>query len=71
LSHRSKYQQIEIIDNDAYGRILFLDDKLQHTAYDASILNEALFGAAVESKFRRAIGLRGGSGAYGLLDVEA
>jgi spermidine synthase len=62
LSRRSKYQQIDIIDNDAYGRMLFLDHNLQHTAYDAAIFNEALCGPAKRNKIRRAIVLGGGSG---------
>jgi spermidine synthase len=62
LSRRSKYQQIDIIDNDAYGRMLFLDHNLQHTAYDAAIFNEALCGPAKRNKIHRAIVLGGGSG---------
>jgi spermidine synthase len=62
LSRRSKYQQIDIIDNDAYGRMLFLDHNLQHAAYDASIFNEALCGPAKRNKARRVIVLGGGSG---------
>jgi len=62
FSGRSKYQQIDIIDNDAYGRMLFLDHNLQHTEYDASIFNEALCGPAKRNKVRRVIVLGGGSG---------
>ena len=62
FSRRSKYQQIDIIDNDAYGRMLFLDHNLQHTAYDASTFNEALCGPAKENRVRRVIVLGGGSG---------
>ena len=62
FSRRSKYQQIDIIDNDAYGRMLFLDHNLQHTAYDAEVFNEALCGPAKRNDARRIIVLGGGSG---------
>lgn len=62
FSARSKFQQIDIIDNDAYGRMLFLDHNLQHTAYDAPVFNEALCGRAKRNKVRRVIVLGGGSG---------
>jgi len=62
FSGRSKYQKIEIIDNEAYGRMLFLDHNLQHTAYDASVFNEAICGPAIRNRVRRVIVLGGGSG---------
>lgn len=62
LSARSKYQQIDIIDNDAYGRMLFLDHNLQHTEYDAEIFNQSLCGRVKQSKARRVVVLGGGSG---------
>jgi spermidine synthase len=62
FSGRSEFQQIDIIDNDAYGRMLFLDHNLQHTAYDAPIFNQALCGRAIRNKVRRVIVLGGGSG---------
>jgi spermidine synthase len=62
FSGRSKFQQIDIIDNEAYGRMLFLDHNLQHAAYDASIFNEALCGPAKRNGVRRVIVLGGGSG---------
>jgi spermidine synthase len=62
FSGRSKFQQIDIIDNEAYGRMLFLDHNLQHAAYDASIFNEALCRPAKRNKVRRVIVLGGGSG---------
>lgn len=62
FSHRSKYQQIDIIENDAYGRMLFLDNNLQHTAYDATIFNEALCGRAKRNHAHSLIVLGGGSG---------
>ena len=62
FSGRSKYQKIDIIDNDAYGRMLFLDLNLQHTEYDARIFNEALCGPAKRNQAARIIVLGGGSG---------
>jgi len=62
FSRRSKYQQIDIIDNEAYGRMLFLDHNLQHTSYDCSIFNETLCRPAKLNKVVRAIILGGGSG---------
>ena len=58
----SKYQKIDIIDNDAYGRMLFLDDNVQHTAYDSMIFNEALCGTAKRAGVSRVLVLGGGSG---------
>jgi len=62
FSGRSKYQKIDIIDNDAYGRMLFLDHNLQHTEYDARIFNEALCGPTKRNNAARIIVLGGGSG---------
>ena len=62
FSRQSKYQKIDIIDNDAYGRMLFLDHNLQHTAYDAEIFNEALCATAKQNRVVRVIVLGGGSG---------
>jgi spermidine synthase len=62
FSGRSKFQKIDIIDNDAYGRMLFLDDNIQHTAYDSRIFNEALCGPAMNSGAAHVLVLGGGSG---------
>ena len=62
FSRQSKYQKIDIIDNDAYGRMLFLDHNLQHTEYDAEIFNEALCSTAKRNEAARIIVLGGGSG---------
>jgi predicted membrane-bound spermidine synthase len=62
FSGRSKYQRIDIIDNDAYGRMLFLDGSVQHTAYDSHIFNEALCGPAKVNAVARVVVLGGGSG---------
>jgi spermidine synthase len=60
FSGRSKYQKIDVIDNDAYGRMLFLDDNVQHTAYDSMIFNEALCGTAKNDGVSRVLVLGGG-----------
>jgi len=59
---KSKFQQIDIIDNEAYGRMLFLDHNLQHTEYDARFFNAALCAPAKRNRMRRLIVLGGGSG---------
>jgi spermidine synthase len=70
FSARSNYQKIDIIDNDAYGRMLFLDDNVQHTTYDSRIFNEALCGTAKRNGVAKVVVLGGGSGqtALALLD---
>ncbi len=62
FSGRSKYQKIDIIDNDAYGRMLFLDDSVQHTEYDADVFNGALCGPVRRNRLSRVMVLGGGSG---------
>jgi spermidine synthase len=62
FSGRSEYQKIDIIDNDAYGRMLFLDNNVQHTAYDARTFNEALCGPAKRNGVGQVVVLGGGSG---------
>ena len=62
VSARSKYQKIDIIDNEAYGRMLFLDNNVQHTEYDAHIFSEALCSEAKRNHVARILVLGGGSG---------
>src|SRR5208337_3590609 len=71
FSGRSKYQKIDIIDNDAYGRMLLLDDNVQHTAYDARTFNEALCGPAKRNGVGRVVVLGGGSGQAALSLLES
>ncbi len=61
-SNRSKYQKIEIIDNDAYGIMLFLDGNVQHSEYDAEIFNEALCRPILHADLKNVLVLGGGSG---------
>jgi len=62
FSGQSRYQKVDIIDNEAYGRMLLLDGNIQHTSYDAGIFNEALCGAAKRGGAARILVLGGGSG---------
>jgi hypothetical protein len=62
FSGRSKFQKIDIIDNDAYGRMLLLDNNIQHTEYDSRIFNEALCGHAKKAGLTKVLVLGGGSG---------
>lgn len=62
FSKQSRYQKIDIIDNDAYGRMLFLDDNLQHAAFDSQIFNEALCTTAKRNQAANVVVLGGGSG---------
>jgi spermidine synthase len=62
FSGRSKFQRIDIIDNDAYGRMLLLDSNIQHTEYDSHIFNEALCGHAKRAGLTKVLVLGGGSG---------
>ena len=71
FSGRSRYQKIDIIDNDAYGRMLFLDDNVQHTSYDARIFNDALCGPAKRNGVGRVAVLGGGSGQTALSLLES
>ena len=71
FSRQSKYQKIDIIDNDAYGRMLFLDGNVQHTAYDARVFNEALCGHVKRSDASRVVVLGGGSGQTAITLLES
>ncbi|HUK28180.1 MAG TPA: methyltransferase domain-containing protein [Candidatus Acidoferrales bacterium] len=62
VSTRTRYQKIDIIDNEAYGRMLFLDNNVQHTEYDSHIFNEALCEEAKKNHCTRVLVLGGGSG---------
>jgi hypothetical protein len=62
FSCQSRFQKIDIIDNDAYGRMLLLDNNIQHTEYDSRIFNDALCGHAKRSGLTRILILGGGSG---------
>lgn len=42
LSKRTKYQMMDIIENDSFGRMLFLDKDLQIAESDAHIYNESM-----------------------------
>ncbi|MFZ6032842.1 MAG: adenosylmethionine decarboxylase [Melioribacter sp.] len=63
-SKKSKYQMIEIIENEHFGRMLFLDNELQISEYDADIYNAALVDPIRKSnlKIKNAVILGGGDG---------
>lgn len=50
LSKRSKYQQIDIIENKAFGKMLFLDNDLQIAEKDAHIYNKSLVFPIIKAK---------------------
>ena len=64
LSKRSRYQQIDIIENDNFGRMLFLDKDLQIAEHDAPTYNRALVTPVVAGrrKLGRVAILGGGDG---------
>lgn len=64
LSEKSEYQQIDIIDNDSFGKMLFLDNDLQISEFDAHIYNDCLVGPVVKNGAapRRTAILGGGDG---------
>ena len=49
LSKRTTYQQMDIIDNDDFGVMLFLDHELQIAESDAHIYNKGLIAPVVQS----------------------
>jgi len=49
-SGRSKFQQIDIIDNDTFGRMLFLDRDLQIAEKDAWLYNASLVSPLIDSR---------------------
>jgi S-adenosylmethionine decarboxylase proenzyme len=50
FSARSKFQQIDIIENESFGRMLFLDRDLQISDGDASLYNASLVAPIVQEK---------------------
>lgn len=59
------YQQVEIVDNTLYGRMLILDGKIQSAAFDEYIYHEALVqpAMALHESPRRIFIAGGGEGA--------
>lgn len=64
LSTMSQYQQIDIIDNEIFGRMLFLNSDLQIAEYDAHLYNESLVSplAGASIPMKRVAILGGGDG---------
>ncbi|MCK9273958.1 MAG: adenosylmethionine decarboxylase [Syntrophales bacterium] len=46
---KSVYQEIKIINNESFGRMLFLDNDLQIAEFDAHIYNECMVRPLIES----------------------
>lgn len=64
LSKRTKYQQLDIIDNESFGRMMFLDKDLQISEKDAHIYDENMVSPIIErnNRFRDVAVLGGGDG---------
>ncbi len=64
FSKRSKYQQIDIVDNDNFGRILFLDNDMQIAENDAHLYNDNLVKPLIEAHngLHKVLILGGGDG---------
>lgn len=50
FSKMSRYQDIKIIENETFGTMLFLDNDLQISEYDAHIYNERMVLPIIEAK---------------------
>ncbi len=64
LSKTTKYQQIDIIENESFGRIMFLDKDLQIAERDAGIYDAAMVLPIIEreNRFKDVAILGGGDG---------
>lgn len=49
LDTRSEYQQINVIKNETFGRMMFLDGELQIAAADAHIYNQSMVSPLIEA----------------------
>jgi len=64
FSEKSRFQQIDVIDNESFGRMLFLDLDLQIAESDAHLYNQAMVEPLIgrRRKLRRVAILGGGDG---------
>lgn len=64
LSKRTRYQQIDVIANENFGRMMFLDRDLQIAEKDACIYDEAMIAPLIEKhrRFETVAVLGGGDG---------
>lgn len=64
ISRRSKYQQIDIIENKDFGRILFLDQDVQIAEADSHIYSWNMISPLLEAekRFNKVVILGGGDG---------
>ncbi len=64
LSKRTRYQQMDIIENESFGRMMFLDKDLQIAEKDAHIYSENMVSPIIKAKnsFKKVAILGGGDG---------
>ncbi len=64
LGKNTKYQRIDIIENENFGRIMFLDRDIQIAEYDADLYNKAMILPLVKAKrkLKKVAILGGGDG---------
>ena len=62
LRKKSKYQQIDIFENELFGRMLFLDRELQIASADAVVYDKAIIDPLAKKKIKKALILGGGDG---------
>ncbi len=64
LSKKTKYQQLDIIQNQSFGRMMFLDKDLQVAENDAHIYDSSMVSPLIERKnrFKKVAILGGGDG---------
>jgi spermidine synthase/S-adenosylmethionine decarboxylase proenzyme len=64
LSKRTRYQQLDIIENESFGRMMFLDKDLQISEKDAHIYDANMVSPIIERKnsFENVAVLGGGDG---------
>ncbi|HEY9840409.1 MAG: adenosylmethionine decarboxylase [Candidatus Sericytochromatia bacterium] len=62
LRCRTAHQQLAIIDNPDFGRMLFLDQELQIASRDAQLYHQALIGPLAGGQLKSAAILGGGDG---------
>ena len=69
-SHRSQFQQIDIIQNESFGKMLFLDNELQISESDAHIYNASLLEPVIShSKNLQRVAILGGGDGCVLAEI--
>lgn len=64
ISRKTKYQQVDIVETESYGKILFLDNLLMKTDKDGHIINEMIvhIPMRVGQKKKKVLIIGGGEG---------